>query len=184
VGQMGTTYIIAEGPDGMYLIDQHAAHERVVYDRIILQRAESSPRPTQPLLEPALAELDPLQAATLEEHREHLTALGLEVEPFGDTSYLVRAVPAGVGGTDVVGALRLLLDQLAGERRVTDPFGRAAATVACHASVRAGTALAMEEMRRLVEDLERTGSPRTCPHGRPTLIHVSTELLERQFGRR
>jgi DNA mismatch repair protein MutL len=184
VGQMGTTYVIAEGPDGMYLIDQHAAHERVVYDRILVQRGQAAARPAQPLLEPALAELDPVQAATLEEHRENLAGLGLEVEPFGDTSYLVRSVPAGVGGADVVGALRSLLDQLAGERRVSDPFARAAATVACHASVRAGTALAMDEMRRLVEDLERTGSPRTCPHGRPTLIHVSTELLERQFGRR
>ena len=93
-------------------------------------------------------------------------------------------MPAGIGGTDVVAALRSLLDQLAGDRRVSDPFGRAAATVACHSSVRAGTALAMDEMRRLVDDLADTESPRTCPHGRPTLIHVSTDLLERQFGRR
>lgn len=184
VGQMGTTYVIAEGPDGMYLIDQHAAHERVVYDRIVARMADPAARPTQPLLEPALADLDPLQAATLEEHRDHLQTLGLEVEPFGERAYLLRAVPAGIGGTDVVAALRALLDQLASDRRVTDPFGRAAATVACHGSVRAGTALAMEEMRRLVEDLGSTTSPRTCPHGRPTLIHVSTDLLERQFGRR
>ena len=184
VGQMGTTYVIAEGPDGMYLIDQHAAHERVVYDRIVARMADPAALPVQPLLEPALAELDPLQSATLEEHRHHLQTLGLDVEPFGERAYLLRAVPSGIGGTDVVGALRALLDQLAGDRRVTDPFGRAAATVACHASVRAGTALAMEEMRRLVEDLGSTTSPRTCPHGRPTLIHVSTDLLERQFGRR
>jgi DNA mismatch repair protein MutL len=184
VGQMGTTYVIAEGPDGMYLIDQHAAHERVVYDRIVARMADTAARPTQPLLEPALAELDPLQAATLEEHRGHLETLGLEVEPFGERAYLLRAVPAGIGGTDVIAALRALLDQLASDRRVSDPFGRAAATVACHSSVRAGTALAMEEMRRLVDDLGSTTSPRTCPHGRPTLIHVSTDLLERQFGRR
>ncbi len=186
VGQMGTTYIIAEGPDGMYLIDQHAAHERVVYDRIVLQREAATDGCTsqQPLLEPVVAELDALEAATLEEHGGQLRSLGLDVEPFGDNAYLLRAVPAGVGGTNVAAALRGLLDQLAGERRLTDPFGRAAATVACHASVRAGTALSMDEMRRLVEDLERTASPRTCPHGRPTLIHVSTALLERQFGRR
>ena len=183
VGQMGTTYVVAEGPDGMYLIDQHAAHERVVYDQLVARAGE--PRASsQPLLEPLLAELDPLQAATIDEHRDDLCSLGLEVESFGERSYLVRAVPSGVAGTDVTAALRSLLDQLAGESRVADPFGRAAATVACHASVRAGTALAMDEMRQLVADLAETASPRTCPHGRPTLIHVSTDLLERQFGRR
>ncbi len=184
VGQMNTAYVVAEGPDGMYLIDQHAAHERVVYDRILEARASTVSPARQALLDPLLAELDPLQSATLHENADHLAALGLEVEGFGEGAYLVRAVPAGVGGTDVAAALRALLEKLATERRVTDPFSRAAATVACHSSVRAGTALAMDEMRRLVEDLERTASPRTCPHGRPTLIHVGTEAIERQFGRR
>src|SRR5690606_16590156 len=182
VGQMGLTYVVAEGPDGMYLIDQHAAHERVVYDRLIAR--DQPERARQPLLEPVLLELDPVLAATLEEHQQHFTTLGLEFEPFGGTAYLVRAVPTGVGSTDIAAAIRALLEQLGSERRVADPFARAAATVACHSSVRAGMALATEEMRRLVEDLERTESPRTCPHGRPTLVHVSTELLERQFGRR
>ncbi|MBA4178960.1 MAG: DNA mismatch repair protein MutL [Anaerolinea sp.] len=184
VGQMGGTYIVAEGPDGMYLLDQHAAHERVMYDRLVQRRDSEGARPSQPLLEPLVAELDPVQAAVLAEHRDHLASLGLDAEPFGDNAYLVRAIPAGIGGTDVVSELRAVLDQLGGERRVSDPFRRAAATVACHSSVRAGMALAMDEMRRLVEDLERTASPRTCPHGRPTLVHVGTELIERQFGRR
>ena len=185
VGQMGGTYVVAEGPDGMYLIDQHAAHERVVYDRLVRRReAEAATRPSQPLLEPLVAELDTMQAATLEEHLESLAILGLEAESFGESAFLIRAIPAGLGGTDISAALRQVLDQLAGEKRVNDPFQRAAATVACHSSVRAGTALALEEMRRLVEDLERTASPRTCPHGRPTLVHVGTELIERQFGRR
>ncbi len=184
VGQMGATYIVAEGPDGMYLIDQHAAHERVVYDRIVAGRASGAAPPSQPLLEAVLVEVDPIQAATFEEHRLHLGTLGLESEPFGDSASLVRAVPAGIGGSDLAASIREVLDQLASERGVVDPFARAAATVACHSSVRAGTALAMEEMRRLVEDLEGTASPRTCPHGRPTLVHVGTELIERQFGRR
>lgn len=182
VGQMGSTYIVCEGPDGMYLLDQHAAHERVVYDRLLARPREDPAR--QPLLEPLLAELDIALAATLEEHAAHLARLGLECEPFGESAYLVRAVPGGLGQTEPVGALRGLLEQLAADRRVADPFGRTAATVACHSSVRAGMALALEEMRALVADLERTASPRTCPHGRPTLVHVSTELLERQFGRR
>ncbi|MEO6397913.1 MAG: DNA mismatch repair protein MutL, partial [Tepidiformaceae bacterium] len=185
VGQMGGTYVVAEGPDGMYLIDQHAAHERVVYDRLVRRRgAEATARPSQPLLEPLVAELDPIQAATLVEHRESLAHLGLEAEHFGESAFLIRAIPVGLGDTDVSAALRQVLDQLAGEKRVSDPFQRAAATVACHSSVRAGTALALEEMRRLIEDLERTASPRTCPHGRPTLVYVGTELIERQFGRR
>ncbi len=185
VGQMGGTYVVAEGPDGMYLIDQHAAHERVVYDRLVRRReAEAATRPSQPLLEPLVAELDTMQAATLDEHLESLAILGLEAESFGESAFLIRAIPAGLGGTDISAALRQVLDQLAGEKRVNDPFQRAAATVACHSSVRAGTALALDEMRRLVEDLEQTASPRTCPHGRPTLVHVGTELIERQFGRR
>lgn len=184
VGQVGLTYIVAEGPDGMYLIDQHAAHERVVFDRIVALREAAEPPARQALLEPALLEVDPLQSATAAENEVQLAALGLNVEPFGDRSYLVRAVPAGIGGTDIVGTLRALLDQLAGERRVADPFARAAATVACHSSVRAGAAMAMEEMRALVDDLASTASPRTCPHGRPTLVHVGAEAIERQFGRR
>ncbi len=184
VGQMGLTYVVAEGPDGMYLIDQHAAHERVVYDRIVARRAATNDPPQQPLLEPILLELDALQAATAVEHAGHLRELGLSLEPFGERSYLVRAIPAGVGGTDVLSALRALLDQLAGERRIGDPFSRAAATVACHSSVRAGAAMALEEMRALIEDLSTTESPRTCPHGRPTLVHVGADAIERQFGRR
>ncbi len=186
VGQMGATYVVAEGPDGMYLIDQHAAHERVVFDRIRARRdaSEGSSRPSQPLLEPVLAELDPVQSAVLEEYLVHLGSLGFEIEPFGEGTYLLRAAPTGIGDRDLGQALRGLLDQLGAERRVTDPFERAAATVACHGSVRAGTALAMEEMRRLVDDLGATTAPRTCPHGRPTLVHVGTEAIERQFGRR
>jgi DNA mismatch repair protein MutL len=184
VGQLGLTYIVAEGPDGMYLVDQHAAHERVVFDRIVAQRAAMGPRPVQPLLEPLLVDLGPALLAVADEFRAHLEGLGLQIEPFGDGCVLVRGVPAGVGGEDLGPAVRELLDQLANEVRVTDPFERAAATVACHSSVRAGQPLSIDEMRRLLEDLERTAAPRTCPHGRPTLIHMGTEAIERQFGRR
>lgn len=184
VGQMNTTYIIAEGPSGMYLIDQHAAHERVRYDQIVRERAAAGEPARQPLMDAVLLELDMVQSAVLEENAERLAELGLIVEPFGQREYLIRAVPAGFGSSDIAGAIRAFIDQLGGEQRVDDPFARAAATVACHSSVRAGQALSMAEMRRLVEDLEQTETPRTCPHGRPTLIHVGTELIERQFGRR
>jgi DNA mismatch repair protein MutL len=184
VGQLNATYLVCEGPDGMYLLDQHAAHERVVYDRLTARREASDPGARQPLLEPLVLELDPVLAMTLEEHRESLARLGLVTEPFGEGAALIREVPAGTGARDVLAEARELLQQLAEERRVQDPFQRAAATVACHSSVRAGMLMAMDEMRRLIEDLERTAAPRTCPHGRPTLIHLGNEAIERQFGRR
>lgn len=185
VGQMGATYIVAEGPDGMYLIDQHAAHERVVYDRIVASKESTRGEDAvQPLLEPVLLELGAQLVAVLEEHRDSLHRLGLETEAFGDRSILVRSLPAGLGAEDLGAEITRLLEKLQSETRVQDTFGRAAATVACHSSVRAGMPLSMDEMRRLVEDLERTTAPRTCPHGRPTLIHVGTEAIERQFGRR
>ena len=184
VGQMNTTYIVAEGPEGMYLIDQHAAHERVCYDEIVARRSQAAAPAQQPLLDPVLLELDMLQAAVLHENTKRLELLGLSVESFGPREYLVRAIPAGFAASDIAGAIRAFIDQLASETRVSDPFARAAATVACHSSVRAGQSLSFEEMRRLVEDLEKTETPRTCPHGRPTLIHVATDSIERQFGRR
>ena len=180
VGQVATTYVVAEGPDGMYLIDQHAAHERVVFDRLKGRTAEEA---VQPLLEPVLVELDRTATAVFEEHGGHLERLGLALEPFGDASCLVRAAPVGFGDGDIAGGLRAMLEKLGDERRVSDPFDRAAATVACHSSVRAGMALSLKEMRQLIEDLSATASPRTCPHGRPTLVHVPQETLDRQFGR-
>jgi DNA mismatch repair protein MutL len=184
VGPLNATYLVCEGPDGMYLLDQHAAHERVVYDRLTARREASDPGARQPLLEPLVLELDPVLAMTLEEHRESLARLGLVTEPFGEGAALIREVPAGTGARDVLAEARELLQKLAEERRVQDPFQRAAATVACHSSVRAGMLMAMDEMRRLIEDLERSAAPRTCPHGRPTLIHLGNEAIERQFGRR
>lgn len=180
VGQLALTYVVAEGPDGMYLLDQHGAHERVVFDRLLARPAEEA---VQPLLAPVLVELDRAGAVTLEEHAPHLARLGLELEPFGDAACLVRAAPAGFGEGDMAGALIALLEQLADDRRLSDPFDRAAATVACHASVRAGMALSLEEMRQLIDDLAATDSPRTCPHGRPTLVYVRQDSLDRRFGR-
>jgi DNA mismatch repair protein MutL len=184
VGQMAATYVVAEGPGGLYLIDQHAAHERVRFEQVVRMRGELKEAPTQPLLEPVLLDLEPAQAATLDAELTRLVALGFDIEPFGESAYLLRAIPAGLAGRDLVHELREFLDALGGERRIDDPFERAAATVACHTSVRAGIALSSEEMRQLVRDLEATEAPRTCPHGRPTLIYMSADALDRQFGRR
>ncbi|WP_322794930.1 DNA mismatch repair endonuclease MutL [Tepidiforma sp.] len=184
VGQLNATYIVAEGPGGMYLVDQHAAHERVVYDRL-LARVEAGDLPgVQPLLEPLLIELDPALVAVAEAQAPDLARLGLVLEPFGPGSLLLRQVPPGFRADDPVGAVRGVLEAIERDDRVPAGFGRTLATIACHSSVRAGMALSREEMARLLEDLAASATPRTCPHGRPTLIHLGTEAIERQFGRR
>ena len=183
VGQVGSTYVIAEGPEGMYLIDQHAAHERVLFERIVRERAAGTPE-VQGLLDPFPFESTPAQAAALVEYGETLSALGFALETFGERSFLLRAVPAVLGGRDAARALADFLDTVAAEGTPGDRAERAAMTLACHGAIRAGKTLAAEEMRELVRLLEQTESPRTCPHGRPTMVHVSAAALEREFGRR
>lgn len=183
IGQVGTTYVITEGPEGMYLIDQHAAHERVLYEHIVRARSRQAPD-VQPLLDPLPFEPSPAQAAVVGDYREHLDALGFQLEDFGERSLLLRAVPAALAGGDPARALSDFLDEIAAGAPTTERAERAAMTLACHAAVRAGKTLAQEEMRELIRLLEACEAPRTCPHGRPTMIHVSAAALEREFGRR
>ena len=190
IGQFGSTYVIAEGPDGpsaglrtgMYMIDQHAAHERVLYERFCRQRLEQRPD-AQALLEPVTLELSPPQRALLAEQGEPLREHGFQVEPFGEGSYLVRALPASLAASDprqaVASFLDLMLEEGEGDRR-----DRVAMSLACHGAIRAGKTLTTEEMRELVSLLEASEAPHTCPHGRPTMVHMSAETLARQFGRR
>ena len=186
VGQIRQTYIVAEGRSGMYLIDQHAAHERVVYDQI-RQRMGRGQRPSQPLLAPMTAELSASQIATLESYVDLLGDYGFGLEPFGDRAWLVRALPASLAARaslDPAAALSDLLDAVAVEQVVMEREDALAATVACHGSVRAGATLAQEEMDALLRQLQTTENPHNCPHGRPTVIHFSEYQLEREFGRR
>ncbi len=182
LGQLAQMYIIAEGPDGLYLIDQHAAHERVMYDRLMAQKTAAQ-TPVQQLLEPLPVELTPLQMSTLEEALDDLAALGFEIEPFGEDTCLVRAVPADIAGNDIATVLRDALNELGQEPPPPVQGHRVTAVVACHGAVRAGKILTYEEMRALVEQLEQSALPRTCPHGRPTVLHLSMGLLAREFGR-
>jgi DNA mismatch repair protein MutL len=181
IGQMGTTYVIAEGPDGMYLIDQHAAHERVLYERILEQRAMAAPE-VQGLLTPAVVELTPAQAAVLGAAGEELRHLGFAIDSFGDGAVVVRAVPAVLAPRDPGRAVGELLDALR-EPDSAPVADRAPMTLACHAAVRAGMILSHEEMRELVRVLETCTAPRTCPHGRPTMMHLSAAALDREFRR-
>ncbi|MBC7249234.1 MAG: DNA mismatch repair endonuclease MutL [Anaerolineae bacterium] len=184
LGQVARTYIIAEGPSGLYLIDQHAAHERILYEQFMAQQERIT---TQTLLEPMTLELTPAQTAAVEEQLPLLNRLGFAIEPFGGNTYLVRAVPAVLVGTDLRQALAGIVDELAEGRMpplAQEREKRVIASVCKQAAVKAGQVLSDEELRELVRQLEATAMPRTCPHGRPTMIHLSQAQLEREFGRR
>jgi DNA mismatch repair protein MutL len=186
LGQANSLYIIAEGPDGIYMVDQHAAHERVLFDELMGATAGRSVE-AQYLLEPLAVELSPAQFEVLEECVADLEPLGFTVEPFGTGACLARAVPAVLSGGDADGALRELLESRCvgkGEAAPADWRERSLTTIACKSAVKAGQPLSMEEMRQLIYRLETTARPRTCPHGRPTMILLSASQLEREFGRR
>jgi DNA mismatch repair protein MutL len=183
LGQVSQTYIIAEAPDGVYLIDQHAAHERVTYERL-MARMGSGPIDRQGLLLPQTVDLPPAAHTLLLGNADMLEEWGFTVEDFG-ASLRVRAVPAGLRESNLTTALLEIVDHLSGRGGSTPEDWREAmlTTLACHSSVRAGQTLSGEEMRELLGQLERCDAPRTCPHGRPTMILLSTTQLERQFGR-
>jgi DNA mismatch repair protein MutL len=190
VGQVGQTYIVAEGPQGMYLIDQHAAHERILYEQLQVQRvrSEEDTRATisQTMLEASTLELDPLLAGLLAENLPLLNSVGFDVTPFGNTSYLVRAVPTVLAVPDVATAITEILEALRQDNDLLTMQAeeRLIAAICKRAAVKAGQTLSMDEMQRLIRQLEQSKSPRTCPHGRPTIVHFSVEELEKQFGRR
>ncbi len=182
IGQFGGIYIVAEGPDGMYLIDQHAAHERVLYERFWRARRRQQPE-AQGLLEPITLELSAAHQMALEQEREAIREHGFDVEPFGEGTYIVRAVPKALAEGDVREAVLRFLDGVL-EEEGGDRRDRVAMSLACHGAVRAGKTMSLEEMRDLVRQLEECETPNTCPHGRPTMVHMSVEALAREFGRR
>ena len=185
VGQVKATYIVAEGPDGMYLVDQHAAHERILFDQITQITSDWLPsRPGELLLEPVTVDLSAGQVEVLRENAEMLARYGFAVEPFGDNGYLVRAVPGVMTSQDPGQSLLSVLDMVALEGLVRQQEDILAASIACHSAIRAGKTLTDTEMRALLEQLEATANPHTCPHGRPTMLHFSESHMEQGFGRR
>jgi DNA mismatch repair protein MutL len=182
VGQLASNYIMAEGPEGLYLIDQHAAHERVLFEKILDQRARRQVE-VQGLLEPLTLELTPKQEEVLKNKGELLGEFGFGLEHFGGRSYLLKAVPAVAVEGDLAAAVTELLDSISGEEEPAKRDEKIAQSVACHSAVKAGHTLSAEEMRELIKQLEQTRQPRTCPHGRPTMIHLSSHQLEKEFGR-
>jgi DNA mismatch repair protein MutL len=182
VGQLASSYIMAEGPEGLYLIDQHAAHERVLFEKILAQRAQKKIE-IQGLLEPLSLELTPQQEEVLKKKAELLGEFGFNLEHFGARSYLLKAIPAVMKEGNLAEAVSTLLDSLAIEEEPAKRDEKIAQSVACHSAVKAGHSLNPDEMRELIKQLEQTRQPRTCPHGRPTMIHLSSRQLEKEFGR-
>lgn len=184
VGQIGGTYLVAEGPDGLYLIDQHAAHERVLFEKLL--HSLKNQVPSQALLTPAVVTLPPQSAAALQEQLPLLDALGFQVESFGPTAFRVLALPSLLARMDPGAALRVVVEDFEEneEPLQAEKEARLAARICKRAAVKGGQNLSFEEQSALLRDLEACSQPRTCPHGRPTMIHLSVDLLERQFGRR
>ena len=184
VGQVGNTYVVAEGPEGMYLLDQHAAHERVLYERF-LASVRTGSADVQGLLAPLTLELGAEQRALLAEHADAFVRLGFEIDHFGDAAYVVRSVPAALAGDDLARHIAELLDRMSRDfTDAADPAHRVAASLACHAAVRAGMSMSADEQRELLRQLEASESPRTCPHGRPTTIHLTADAIAREFRRK
>jgi DNA mismatch repair protein MutL len=185
VGQIGATYLVAEGPDGLYLIDQHAAHERILFEKLMTQHAMKN-IPSQALLTPAVVTLPPASTNLLTTNLPILHHLGFDVEEFGPNTFQVRAMPALFMGSDPAAALRALVEDFEEDESPlqNEIEAKLAARVCKRMAVKAGQALSSDEQRALLNDLEACDSPRTCPHGRPTMIHLSVDMLERQFGRR
>jgi len=184
IGQVGATYVVAEGPAGMYLIDQHAAHERVLFEQLLSQR-EQARVASQVLLEPQSVELGAEAAGLLEEHLEVLDSLGFQVEPFGGNTMLVRAVPAIVAQASPGNVLEDVAAALdAGDAPLVETLEEKVARHVCkRAAIKAGQVMSRAEMEELIRALEQCENPLTCPHGRPTMIHLTVERLAQEFGR-
>ncbi|WP_295245249.1 DNA mismatch repair endonuclease MutL [uncultured Brevundimonas sp.] len=185
-GQLHANYIVAQTRDGLVIVDQHAAHERLVYERMKAQMAEGSVT-RQALLTPEVVELDPAEAERVAGRAEELAEMGLIVEAFGAGAVLVRETPAMLGDTDVQGLIRDIADDLSEHGQALSLKERLAAicgTMACHGSVRSGRVLSAPEMNALLRQMEATPHSGQCNHGRPTYVELKLHDLEKLFGRR
>ena len=181
IGQVGPGYLVAEGPDGLVLVDQHAAHERVLYNRL-LERLRTGRGMTQPLLIPQAVDIEPRLIAAAADHRSDLAKLGLEYQEFGPRSLRITAVPVEMPSGRATAAVQETLAALA-DNRGEGALEKAAAALACHSAVRFGDTLDLAEQRRLLVDLEASDEAVTCPHGRPTRLLVEWQDLRRHFRR-
>jgi len=188
IGQVAKTYLAAEGPDGLYLVDQHAAHERVLFEKLMALAGDKARNgiPKQNLLQPVSITLPPGSVRILAGQLEVLSRLGFQIEEFGPGSFIIRAVPSILAHMDPSAAVRVVVEEFEEDETPlqAEIEKRIAARVCKRAAVKAGQVLSVEEQQALLANLVMCESPRTCPHGRPTMIHISVDLLERQFGRK
>jgi DNA mismatch repair protein MutL len=185
LGQFRDTFIVAVDDEGVAIIDQHVAHERVLFERV-MERLTSGRLESQRLLTPILLEMSPAQRQALSLHAATLDRFGLEIEEFGGDSLRLSAVPAILDPADCEAAIRALADDLEGLDRgsgVEVALRRIAATMACHAAVKANYPLTLEKMRFILEELRRTSYSSVCPHGRPVILRLSRREIERNFQR-
>jgi DNA mismatch repair protein MutL len=187
LGQIADTYLVCEGPEGaLVVLDQHAAHERVLFEELRVARRGHT-LSSQRLLVPAVIELGPVHAAAMAAHRDQLLALGFEVEPFGGESFSVATVPAVLSRAKLVPLLTDLAEQLAhveSTDAAQDAENDVLATMACHAAIRAGDRIGVEEVRSLFRSLDSIDFKVRCPHGRPVVTTLSLAELERRVDRR
>jgi DNA mismatch repair protein MutL len=184
--QLHETYVVAQTPDGIVIVDQHAAHERLVYERM-KKSLEAGGVARQPLLIPEIVELDPAEVERMAARATELAELGLIIEPFGPDAVMVREMPAILGDTDIKALVRDLADDIAetgNASSLKERLEEVAGTLACHTSVRAGRRLNAEEMNALLREMEATPHSGQCNHGRPTYVELKLADIERLFGRR
>ncbi|MEJ2744704.1 MAG: hypothetical protein P8123_03320 [bacterium] len=185
IGQIKNLYVICETPDGMAIIDQHAAHERILFEKV-MRLSESGEGDVQRLLIPAVVHLSAPEYAFASEYLGTFTAMGIGVELFGNTDVKVDHLPACLGEIDAERLMRDVLGELAEEERskaVKDEIAARVAMKVCRAAVKRNDPLGAEHLKRLVSDLLKCRNPNTCPHGRPTIIRMSAAEMDRKFGR-
>jgi DNA mismatch repair protein MutL len=182
VGQLMNSYILAESKDGLLIIDQHAAHERVMFERFFT-RAENAPLESQMMLFPITIDFSPKEAETLGENIALFTQLGFEVEPFGPKTYVFRAIPTSLNMNNVEEAIHDILGELLKDGSAKETRDRALHTMACRASVKFGDPLSMDEMKALIRELEKMPRRNVCPHGRPNILALTDDAMRKAFKR-
>ena len=183
IAQVADSYIIARAEDGIWIIDQHAAHERVLYERTKKALINNAPV-KQPLLVPQEFEFSLKEKTLIEEHRAFLEQLGFEIELFGGNTFVMHALPAQFAEVDMALLFRSLFEELeSGEERSVSPQEKIIRMIACKAAVKFGQSLSVSEQKQLLKDWFKSSERLTCPHGRPVMVQVTFEELERRFKR-
>ena len=185
VSQVSNSYIVAQDSEGLVLIDQHAAHERVRYEQL-MDQYENEKKSVQPLLVPLQIEFTGDEVSVIEENKEIFVGLGFEIEPFGGNTYVVNGVPAFLSGEDADGVVKGVLDDILNEKSPSrvQGFEKIINYMACRSAIKFGQSLSLGEMQALIDDVSKLKRPYTCPHGRPTMVSLTLSELEKMFGRK